>query len=217
MPQTHHNPRGCYTGASPARRSSGVGFEKLRSRVAPDRIRVSFDTSPDEPAGITGTGYMGMRARPAAQGLYRPEFEHDSCGVGFIVHLKGQRSHKLVRDGLTALENLNHRGASGSEVNTGDGAGILIQIPHEFFRHECAPLGIRLPEAGHYGVGMFFAAPDERAREQAMALFRAIVEEEQQHLLGWRDVPTDNSSIGKTALLAEPTVHQVFVGRGAQV
>jgi len=155
--------------------------------------------------------------QPGPQGLYDPRHEHDSCGVGFIVHLKGQRSHQIVSDGLTALENLDHRGACGCEVNTGDGAGILIQVPHEFFRRECAALGIRLPEAGHYGVGLFFAAPNPRARQQAQALLTAIVEEEGQHLLGWRDVPTNNSDVGATARAVEPSMLHVFIGRDSQV
>jgi glutamate synthase (ferredoxin) len=162
-----------------------------------------------------GETTMGHSHVPSAQGLYRPEFEHDSCGVGFIVHLKGHRSHQLIDDGLTALENLHHRGASGAEVNTGDGAGLLIQLPHEFLRRECAQTGIRLPEAGQYGAGLFFASRDPRARAQAMALFGAIVEEEGQHLLGWRAVPTNNAALGATALEAEPAIHQVFVGRGS--
>src|SRR5690606_32747770 len=115
-------------------------------------------------------GPMSLPGQPPAQELYSPQLEHDSCGVRFVVHLKGHRSHQTVADGLTALENLNHRAASGSEVNTGDGAGILIQVRDEFFRRECASLGIRLPQPGHYGVGMFFSSPDPRARTQAMAL-----------------------------------------------
>jgi glutamate synthase (ferredoxin) len=154
---------------------------------------------------------------PKAQGLYSPEYEHDSCGVGFIVHLKGTRSHQIVDDGLTALEHLNHRGASGSEPNTGDGAGVLIQVPHEFFRRECAALNIRLPEAGLYGVGLMFGSRDERSTRQGMALFAAIVEEEGQHLLGWRTVPTDNRSVGATALAVEPSMNHVFIARGAGV
>ncbi|MGE0228579.1 MAG: glutamate synthase large subunit [Dehalococcoidia bacterium] len=156
---------------------------------------------------------------PLAQGLYDPAHEHDSCGVGFVVHLKGKRSHQIVRDGLTALENLNHRGACGCEVNTGDGAGILIQVPDEFFRHECARLGIRLPDIGHYGVGLLFASKDEHARREAMNLFAAIVEEEGQHLLGWRDVPTDakRADIGPSALAVEPHMLHAFVGRGADI
>ncbi len=162
---------------------------------------------------------MGNPGTQSPRGLYRPEFEHDSCGVGFIVHLKGQRSHQIVTDALTALENLNHRGASGSEPNTGDGAGILIQLPHEFFRRECANLGIRLPDAGHYGAGMFFAPKDPRAQAQGKALFATIVEEEGQHLLGWRDVPTDNvkADVGASALAEEPDIIQCFISRGANV
>ncbi len=160
---------------------------------------------------------MGKPGLPSAQGLYNPAFEHDSCGVGFIVHLKGQKSHKIIEDGITALENLAHRGATGSEPNTGDGAGVLIQLPHDFFRHVCAHEGIRLPEKGHYGVGLFFASRDERARHQAMSLFQLVVEEEGQHLLGWRRVPTNNASIGKTALAAEPEMYHVFIGRGKDV
>ncbi len=160
---------------------------------------------------------MGKPGLPSAQGLYNPAFEHDSCGVGFIVHLKGQKSHKIIEDGITALEHLAHRGATGSEANTGDGAGVLIQLPHDFFRHVCAHEGIRLPEKGHYGVGLFFASRDERARHQAMSLFQLVVEEEGQHLLGWRRVPTNNASIGKTALAAEPEMYHVFIGRGKDV
>ena len=160
---------------------------------------------------------MPVPGRPAAQGLYDPFHEHDSCGVGFIVHLKGHRAHQIVDDGLTALENLNHRGACGCEVNTGDGAGILLQMPHEFFRRECAPLGIRLPEAGNYGAGLFFGSRDQRAKSQAMAVFTAIVEEEGQHLLGWRPVPTNNASLGATALAVEPSMQHVFIGRGRDI
>ncbi len=154
---------------------------------------------------------------PPAQGLYNPGHEHDSCGVGFVVHLKGHRSHQIVDQGLTALEHLNHRGACGCEVNTGDGAGLLIQIPHEFFRRECAAIGVRLPEDRHYGVGSFFSSQDPRARAQAMALFTALVEEEGQHLLGWRDIPTNNSEIGASALAVEPHMQHVFISRGSGI
>ena len=162
---------------------------------------------------------MVTQVTPRAQGLYDPANEHESCGVGFIVHLKGQRSHQIVTDALTALENLNHRGASGSEPNTGDGAGILIQLPHEFFRRECATLGIRLPEAGAYGAGMMFTSRDPRAKAQGIALFATIVEEEGQHLLGWRDVPTDaaGADIGESALAGEPDILQCFISRGVNV
>ncbi|KKN10438.1 hypothetical protein LCGC14_1036490, partial [marine sediment metagenome] len=160
---------------------------------------------------------MGQPGMPPAQGLYDPRHEHESCGVGFIVHFKGHKSHQLVKDGITALEHLAHRGATGSEVNTGDGAGILIQIPHEFFTPECATLGIRLSDPGHYGVGLFFASRDERARAQAMALFATIVEDEGQQLLGWRKVPTNNAAVGATAKAVEPAMYHVFIGRGETV
>src|SRR3990172_539455 len=157
---------------------------------------------------------MDRPITPIKQGLYDPQHEHDSCGVGFVAHLKGQKSHQIVEDGITALEHLNHRGACGCEVNTGDGAGVLIQLPHDFLAHACARACIRLPEKGQYGAGLMFAAKDQRATQQAMALFRIIVEEEGQHLLGWRLVPTNNASVGYTAKLAEPDMHHVFVGRG---
>ena len=162
-----------------------------------------------------------MRApgMPQAQGLYDPQREHDACGVGFIVQLKGRRSHQIVRDGLTALANLEHRGASGSEVNTGDGAGLLIQIPDAFFRHELPGQGIRLPEAGHYGVGMLFLPGDERVARQIRGIFSSIVQEEGQHFLGWRVVPTDHDAadVGPIARAAEPTMFHAFVGRDADL
>ena len=162
---------------------------------------------------------MEAPGMPRAQGLYDPRNEHDACGVGFIVQLKGKRSHQIVLDGLTALANLEHRGASGSESNTGDGAGILIQIPDAFFRHELTPLGIRLPEAGAYGVGMMFLPGDEYVARQARVMFQTIVQEEGQSILGWRVVPTDAAAadVGPSALTVEPTMFQAFVGRDADL
>jgi len=160
---------------------------------------------------------MSQAGLPPAQGLYDPRHEHDSCGVGFVAHIKGQRTHQLVDQGLTAVEHLAHRGATGSEENTGDGAGVLIQIPHEFFRPECAALGFTLPEAGRYGVGAFFASRDEQARSQAMELFKTIVEDEGQEVLGWRRTPTNNASVGTTATAAEPEMYHVFIGQGEAV
>jgi glutamate synthase (NADPH/NADH) large chain len=151
---------------------------------------------------------------PKEQGLYDPRHEKDSCGVGFVVDLKGRRSHRLVRDGLTALINLNHRGACGCEDNTGDGAGILIQIPHEFLAGRCRTLGIELPAPGHYGVGAFFAASDPSQQEFGKALFERIVAEEGQVFLGWRRLVTDNASLGETARAVEPAMFHALVGRG---
>jgi glutamate synthase (ferredoxin) len=152
---------------------------------------------------------------PPAQGLYDPSYEHDSCGVGFIVDLKGRKSHQLVRDGMTALLNLNHRGACGCENNTGDGAGLLIQIPHEFLASRCQELSIKLPEPEHYGVGAFFASPDPEQQRLGMELFAGIVAQEGQTLLGWRRIKTDASSLGEGSRAVEPAMWHVFVGRGA--
>ena len=160
---------------------------------------------------------MGQPGAPPAQGLYDPRQEHDSCGVGFVAHVKGRRSHELVQHGMTAVEHLAHRGATGSEVNTGDGAGILIQIPHEFFLPESATLGIQLPDPGRYGVGSFFASRQDGARAEAMALFTTIVEDEGQNVLGWRRVPTNNASVGASAKAVEPQMYHVFIRRGEAI
>ncbi len=151
---------------------------------------------------------------PSAQGLYDPSHEHDSCGVGFVVHVKGQRSHGIVEQALKVLINLLHRGACGCEANTGDGAGILIQMPDRFFRREAARLGFTLPPARHYGSGFVFLPRDPALRAKVEAQFQAIVAEEGQIVLGWRDVPTDDSSVGASAVAVEPVFRQVFIGRG---
>ena len=136
---------------------------------------------------------------PSPQGLYDPRYEHDGCGVGFIVDLKGRKSHQLVRDGLTALVNLDHRGACGCENNTGDGAGILIQVPHEFLVSRCQALGIALGAPESYGVGHFFASPDPAQQQFGKEIFESIVAEEGQVFLGWRPVKTDNAPLGASA------------------
>ena len=152
---------------------------------------------------------------PEAQGLYDPRLEHDACGVGFVVNIKGVRSHKLVDQALEVGLNLLHRGACGCENNTGDGAGVLLQLPDKFLRRESATCGFTLPATGAYGVGMLFLPrrKDERARIEA--LVSRIVEEEAQTLLGWRTVPTDDSPIGETARQSEPAIRQVFIARGS--
>lgn len=150
---------------------------------------------------------------PPKQGLYDPQFEHDACGVGFIVNMKGRKSHSVVTDALQILVNLDHRGACGCEANTGDGAGILLQLPHEFLKKATAGLGFKLPEPGRYGLGMLFMPPDAAERERVKMVLAKIVEDEGQTLIGWRDVPTDNSSLGQTAKRSEPFMMQVFVGR----
>ncbi len=154
---------------------------------------------------------------PPKQGLYDPQFEHDACGLGFVVHMKGQKSHQIVADALKILVNLDHRGACGAEPNTGDGAGILIQLPHEFLVAQTSKLGFKLPEPGQYGVGMIFLPKDKTERENIKSIFSKVISDEGQTVLGWRDVPTDNSSLGKTAVAAEPFMAQVFVGRNPSI
>ncbi|HAM70645.1 MAG TPA: glutamate synthase large subunit, partial [Verrucomicrobiales bacterium] len=154
---------------------------------------------------------------PRKQGLYDPSFEHDACGVGFVANVKGKKSHEIIRQGLQILLNLDHRGACGCEANTGDGAGILIQMPHEFLRKAAAEAKIKLPEPGHFGVGMVFLPPEAADRARCEAAFEKIVAEEGQSFLGWRTVPTDNSSLGETAKASQPVVRQAFIGRAASV
>jgi glutamate synthase (NADPH) large chain len=154
---------------------------------------------------------------PPAQGLYDPLHEHDACGVGFVVNIKGARSHIIVRQALQVLINLLHRGACGCEPNTGDGAGILIQMPDRFLRRECARLGIPLPAAKDYGAGLVFLPRLAVERQKIEERLAGIVAEEGQRLLGWRDVPTDDHHLGASAVAVEPRIKQVFVGRGADV
>ena len=145
-------------------------------------------------------------------GLYDANFEHDSCGVGFIVNIKGTKSHKLVRQAFDIGINLLHRGACGCEKNTGDGAGILLQLPHKFLSKKTATIGFKLPAPGSYGVGMVFLPRDQAARQQIENIFTEIIKKEGQILLGWRDVPTDDSHLGATARSGEPIIRQVFIG-----
>ena len=154
---------------------------------------------------------------PPKQGLYDPQFEHDSCGVGFVVNMKGKKSHQIILDGIQVLVNLDHRGACGCEANTGDGAGILMQVPHEFLAKVTSKPGFKLPVAGQYGLGMLFMPKNSAERDGVKAALAKIISEEGQTLLGWRDIPTDNASLGKTAVAAEPHMMQVFIGRNAAI
>ncbi|GBL10597.1 ferredoxin-dependent glutamate synthase 1 [Microcystis aeruginosa Sj] len=160
---------------------------------------------------------MNNNQTPRKQGLYDPRFEHDACGVGFIVHKTGKKSHDIVEQALTILLNLDHRGACGAEKNTGDGAGILCQIPDLFFRKVTSNLGFTLPAAGQYGVGMLYTAPDAEIRGKSRQEFEKIAAEEGLKVLGWRDVPTDNSSLGNSARSTEPFIEQVFIERDANL
>ncbi|MEK7386908.1 MAG: glutamate synthase large subunit, partial [candidate division NC10 bacterium] len=159
-------------------------------------------------------GEVTVPGQPPAQGLYDPRHEHDACGVGFVVNIKGQKSHAIVRKALQVLMNLLHRGACGCEPNTGDGAGILLQMPDKFLRRECARLSIALPAPTEYGAGCVFLPRDPAQREKVQAVIATIAEEEGQRLLGWREVPTDDRLLGATALSVEPHIMQVFIARG---
>ena len=162
-------------------------------------------------------GTMKNTYLPGRQGLYDPRFEHDSCGVGFVCDIKGRKSHDIVTKGILALEHLMHRGATGSDPKTGDGAGILIQVPHEFLLKECSKAGIRLPKSGDYGVGLVFLPTDGKERKFCEDNFKKIAEEEGLIFLGWREVPVDDSAIGRTAKESQPVIRQVFVGRPAGI
>ena len=147
---------------------------------------------------------------PKKQGLYDPEFEKSSCGVGFVVNMNGEKSHEIILQGLEILNKLEHRGAVGSDPLTGDGAGLLTQIPHDFFKAKCLELEISLPEPGAYGTGLVFLPRDERA-DKCARIFVDIVAQEGLKTLGWRNVPVDNTTIGETARKAEPDIRQPFI------
>ncbi len=157
---------------------------------------------------VASVAYTGQ---PAEQGLYSPSNERDACGVGFVAHIKGAKSHKIVQQGLELLTNLTHRGATGYDPKLGDGAGLLMQMPDAFMRKEAAKLAINLPVAGQYAVGNVFLPQDAKNRAACEALFTKIIAEESQTLLGWRDVPVDSSNIAQAARDVEPVMRQVFI------
>ena len=157
------------------------------------------------------------QARLEANGLYSSQFEKDACGMGFVVNIKGKKSHDIIDDGLRILERLEHRGGAGADKDTGDGAGILVQIPHEFFKRECEVLGINLPAAGEYGVGMIFAHKYESLRNEQKRIFEEVVREEGQVVLGWREVPVDGTKVGKEAAAIRPWMIQILIGKGPDV
>ena len=151
---------------------------------------------------------------PAAQGLYNPRNEHDACGIGFVANIKGNATHKIVEQGVEVLVNLTHRGACGCDPETGDGAGLLVQLPHEFFRKEAQSGGFALPAPGEYGAGMVFLSAKADERRAAQRMVNEVVEREGQKVLGWREVPTNSRTIGWLARESEPSILQVFIGKG---
>ena len=157
------------------------------------------------------------QVRLEANGMYSSQFEKDACGMGFVVNIKGKKSHDIIDDGLRILERLEHRGGAGADKDTGDGAGILVQIPHEFFKRECEVLGIQLPAAGEYGVGMVFAHKYESLRNEQKRILEEVVCEEGQVVLGWREVPVDGTKVGKEAAAIRPWMIQILIGKGPDV
>src|SRR5271170_1340542 len=161
-----------------------------------------------------------MDRDPPSLGLYHPSFEHDACGMGFVVNLSGERSHAIIRQGIEILVNLTHRGACGCDPDTGDGAGLLIQIPHAFFARECAKPksgeGFELPEPGRYGVGMMFLPVDREARLLCEGIVERIARETGLTVLGWRDTPVHGDAIGREARAKQPYIEQVFFGCAEQ-
>lgn len=161
---------------------------------------------------------QAMRREAAAKGLYRPEAEHDACGVGFVANIKGCASHKVIEDALLILHNLDHRGAVGADPLFGDGAGILIQIPDAFYRAEMARQDVTLPAPGEYGVGMIFLPREAASRQACEQELERMVKKEGQVVLGWRDVPVDSEMpMSPTVRGSEPVIRQIFIGRGPDV
>ncbi|MGN6284485.1 MAG: glutamate synthase large subunit [Afipia sp.] len=190
---------------------SGSGFEREQSGG-----QMAVNAAADEHAR-TREDNREHTWRPAAEGLYDPSLEKDSCGVGFIADIKGRKSHQIVSDALSILCNLEHRGAVGADPRAGDGAGILVQIPHAFFARKAKELGFTLPQPGDYAVGALFMPRDTAWRQVIQSIITDQIKAEGLKLLGWRDVPTDNSSLGVTVKPTEPTHMQVFIGRGAHI
>ena len=167
-----------------------------------------------QPAWPASPVLSGQHTLPEPQGLYDPRNEHDNCGLGFIADIKNRKSHEIVRQGLQILVNLGHRGAVGADPLAGDGAGILIQLPDLLYREECAKLGFELPPPGDYAVGMVFLPRSEGTRRMCIEAFEQVVPEEGQSILGWRDVPVDNSCLGESVKPVEPVIRQIFIKRG---
>ncbi|MCH7858935.1 MAG: glutamate synthase large subunit [Candidatus Marinimicrobia bacterium] len=160
---------------------------------------------------------MSEHNYPQKQGLYDPQFEHDSCGVGFVCNINGEKSNTIIRQALEVLNRLAHRGAVGADPDTGDGAGLLIQIPHDYFSMVAQDSGVDLPPSGKYGTGLIFLPTDNQERKLCKDTFARIIEQEGQILLGWRTLPVDNSVIGKSARDTKPVIEQVFIGRNKDI
>src|SRR5207253_6776117 len=193
------------------RKMSGSEFE--RENIVADALSATAASKPAAPSHEVPAREHDWR--PPAEGLYDLSLEKDSCGVGFIANIKGKKSHQIVADALNILCNLEHRGAVGADPRAGDGAGILVQIPHKFFARKAKALGITLPKPGEYGIGALFMPRDADRRELVRKTFEETVAQEGLTILGWRsDMPVDNSTLGETVKPTEPFHMQVFIGQG---
>src|SRR6266403_1793904 len=188
---------------------SGSEFE--RENIVMDALSAAPASKPDQPLGEEGLREHSWR--PPAEGLYDPSLEKDSCGVGFIANIKGKKSRQIVSDAINILCNLEHRGAVGADPRAGDGAGILVQIPHNFFSRKAAEIGFQLPNPGEYAIGALFMPRETAWRNVIKSIIADQIRAEGLMLLGWRDVPTDNASLGETVKPTEPANMQVFIGR----
>src|SRR6202012_5950969 len=188
---------------------SGSEFERENENIVTDALSAAPDS---KPADVL---YPEVEHdwRPPAEGLFDPSLEKDSCGVGFIANIKGKKSHQIVSDAISILCNLEHRGAVGADPRAGDGAGILVQIPHAFFQRKADEIGFELPQPGDYAVGSLFMPKDTSWRNVIKSIIADQIKGEGLMLLGWRDVPTDNSSLGVTVKPTEPACMQVFIAR----
>ncbi len=164
----------------------------------------------------TSSGTSARISRPGKQGLYDPQNERDACGFGFVVDIKGRKSNAVLRNAIEVLKNLDHRGACGCEINTGDGAGVLMQMPHAFLKDAAKKAHITLPEPGEYACGLIFMPRNATQRRRIEQIFARVVQSEGLVYLGGRTVPTDNSMLGETARMSEPFMRQVFVQRGPE-
>ncbi len=202
-----------------ANRTAEVGNRGSRERAQPgEREYLPSDCRIPASPGSEKSQFMNRRLhKQKLRSLYLPEFEHDSCGVGFIADIKGNKSHRIVEDALKILVRMDHRGAKGAEENTGDGAGILTQIPHKFLKKESEKLRIDLPDAGDYAVGMLFLPKAENDRVFCEEYLEKTIAEEGQKLLGWRDVPVNDHGLGSTSRGSQPLIRQIFIGKGEGV
>src|SRR5208337_16440 len=187
-----------------------LSTEKRVSRISP----LSIGNRQSKIGNVSDMSHcFTSRGLPQPQGLYDPRNEHDACGIGFVANISGEKSHDIILKGIEILINLTHRGACGCDPQTGDGAGVLLQIPHAFFEAECTRLGFALPSPGEYGVGMVFLPVEPHERMQCEALVEGIVREEGLSVLGWRDTPVNANTIGRLARSTQPYIEQVFIRR----